>query len=447
VTATIVLEPIARFDAVAACFTDWEGGPTDRHAWLAGEPIGARWRRDGAEVSYSANPVIGLRVLSGADLGGLADGLPVLSPSRARELSRSDDLQHALLGITASGLYGDLAAVPELTELARDSRRQVRDASELALRRVGLASFELATDRIAQRRRESPERDPLFGLLGPAATRRQLIRWLALRPPEERERRVELVRAALHDDDWEVRWSAVIAAYELGLGELTLEIKRCRPAGAAHRLDRQILEALREVVGWHLAGGKSEHSGATHLRACLTGDAPRRDRAFLLITALRHPLPVSPVPTSPAGFCTVPAVMHWVGDPDLPSKPLRAVVPRCTFSIAETARGPVPYESVPAALRALSRELRLPLRLPSAEELELAVRGPDGRRYPWGNGRERGARQARSPWGLLDPLASAEWVDQDGAPLALGDALAGCAGPLRPATEAAVRAVVADDTD
>jgi hypothetical protein len=441
-TGAIVFEPGVRFDTIAACFADWEGGATDQHLWIADEPIGARWRRGEEEVVYSANPAINLRVLSGDRVSRHADRLPVLTPARARSLVLSAELDQALLGITACGLHGDLAAVEELTQLAGDERPEVGAAAELALQRIGVASFALADDRIAERRRRLPDQDPVFGLAGSHSMRRQLVRWLAVDAPADRRRQVALVTAALRDDDWEVRWSAVIAAYELGLRELVLEIKRCQPADEAPREDRQILEALRDVVGWHLVGGESERGGAEHLRACLAGNAERHDRAFLLVTALRRPLPVATVRPSPPGFCTVPTILHWLGDPEVTHNPLRAVVPRSDFSITETLRGVAARDDVTDALAELSESLRLPLRLPTAEELELAVRGPDGRRYPWGNGRERRARRARSPWGLQEPLAEPEWVEREGHLFVLGGADPTCAGPLRTADTAALRPVI-----
>lgn len=443
-TTTIVLEPSVRFDAVARHFESWKGGPTDRHTWLAHEPIGARWTYEGIDVLYSANPAIDLRVLSGTDVGTHVEGLPVLTSARARSLARSSELEEALLGITACGLYGDLAAVTDLTQLARDERPEIGAAAELALQRIGVASLACAADRISERRRQAPDQDPVFGLVGSPSMRRQLVRWLGSEPPADRRRSVELVRAALRDDDWEVRWSGVVVAYELELREVVLDVKRCRPADDAHREDRRILEALRDVVGWHLVGGESPLDGAEQLRACLAGEAEVRDRAFLLVTSLRRPLPVATVPPSPPGFCTVPAILHWVGDPEVPANPLRALVPRAPLSIAETVHGPVAREAVMEVIRDLSSSLRLTLRLPTVEELEVAVRGPDGRRYPWGNGRQRYASRARSPWGLRVPLASPEWVEHAGELLALGGADPTCAGPARAAEAAALRPVVDD---
>jgi hypothetical protein len=427
---TLVLAPEVRYDQVAALFAGWEGGPTDRHAWLAGEPIGARWSRGEDEVRYSANPALGLRVLTGCELGGR---LPLLGRARARALAGSEDLADALLGITAAGLQEDLEAVEALEGLTRDPRPEVRAAAELALRRIGVAFLRLGADRLAQ------HHGVPLKFMGPPATRRQLVRLIAAHPPEDEQRREDILRAALADEDWEVRWSAVVAAWELGSEALAIDLRRCATADRAHTPDRQILEALRDVVGWHLVGGRSEHPGTTHLEACLNGEPAPHDRAFQLVTGLRRPLPLEPeTPGPPPGFCLVPAVLHWVGDADLPLHPLRAVVPDAPFAIAEDSHGEATAQELPARLSALARELGRPLRLPTADELERALRGPDARRHPWGNGRERSTPATRSPWGLRRPLARPEWVDTPDGPLALVHT---CAGPPQPVASAALRPV------
>ena len=57
------------------------------------------------------------------------------------------------------------------------------------------------------------------------------------------------------------------------------------------------------------------------------------------------------------------------------------------------------------------------LHLPSADQLEIAMRGPDGRRYPWGNCLRADGQLLASPWGIKKgPENIFEWTsDADAA--------------------------------
>jgi hypothetical protein len=281
----------------------------------------------------------------------------------------------------------------------------------------------------------------VFGLLGPAAIRRQVLRGFLADPPAERHRRLDVVSAALADDDWEVRWSAVVGAHDLGLAETVLAVRRC-PVGEAPDGDqREVLEVLRDVVGHRLVGGRSTRPGASQLAAILDEDDTDPDPPFLLVASLRRALPDEPDATGPAGYLRVPAVPHWLGNTDTA---IRRTTPRASYLIGATPLPDVPREDVQPRLAELAADIGRACRLPTADELEMATRGPDGRRFPWGNAREPGWQRALSPWGLAEPLQVPEWVASDEGAAALPSSRHGCGAAPEQVRTAALRPVVVD---
>jgi formylglycine-generating enzyme required for sulfatase activity len=69
------------------------------------------------------------------------------------------------------------------------------------------------------------------------------------------------------------------------------------------------------------------------------------------------------------------------------------------------------FEQAERLCEALSRVENVPLRLPTADEWEMAARGPDGRRFPWGNLPQEGGEQYPSPWGVENLVGDVpEWT-------------------------------------
>jgi hypothetical protein len=425
---------------------------------IGGEPELASFRSadDATLLTYTYNPVVGLRVLSlqgeapGEAARRIAAEFPTLGADEIDRLLDQRDPRRALLGAMAARTLEMRAAAPRIARLAahaepavaRTARAILRElTADIALEALG-AVFERVGADVAKAHAAYPTGADV-------ATRRQIVR----RRGRAGEQGAEAVlRQALADPDLEVRASTVLLTARAGVVALRTEVARADLTSADAPLasrDRRLLEAMRRAALASLDGQRSppapppeDTSEATerdHVWRCVLGlPVTAEDELFLTAGALTTPLDLPPAPLhgplgppADGGFRLAPlatrfrwiaATPHWLGheEPTEISNPIRRWTPPGGALIAErplTCRdvaalglpvsGPA---DAPAALtaaeasRALARlagAAATTVTRPPADLVEAGLRGPDGRRHPWGFCPTPAGPFEASPWGLV----------------------------------------------
>lgn len=314
---SLVLSPEINFDGIQRKLAELSWSRQQETSatapLLPGEPELASWTHNHADgrIVYTFNPVVSLRVLSfyGESAAELrietSARLPVLTPVDVLELLKSADLQKILLGIFAAGEMEATETLGALTSLLKHPEQIIAKAAAKTYQKLLRVMAEKNLHTLVREKARHPELSALFPLLGDAAQRQQILRWLIHDYTEANEQILAVLRTALRDKDWEVRATAMLAAARFKAAPLLNLVRQVElPQTSREGLDagdRRLLRALHHASVLLLAGhtipaeptdseDEREVARAQMLR-CVAGlPVSSFDRVFTFVRSLTQPL-------------------------------------------------------------------------------------------------------------------------------------------------------------
>lgn len=486
----ILIDPATPFaqvaQQVAAQGWHFQADATAPPPILAEEPEAAAWTRGSTRLLYTFQPATKLRVLAlkGPDAESAAEKLQSELPSfgldRAVAMLEGPETESVLRGLQAIEMLGRYEALGQVAELASNANATVARQARQTLARVVASAGAHVLRILGEWKQAHPELSSIFLLVGSAPNKLQILRWLAHDRAQSNPHIDAVLRTAFQDADWEVRVTAMVVAARLRARDLLREVSAVRlpedTADGVNRDERRMLRSFQLAAIELLQGvpvppplrapPTTRALMHDHLLRCLAGDAVAyHEKAFLHLTSLVTPLP-DEVPGPPVflpgiragddgyvleahriALCWVPPVEHWLGD-ELPrmqvANPIRNVRSAGFFVARDMSALPqlCNYDAAVDYCSRLSAATDLKIRLPTADEWEMAARGPDGRRFPWGNNARSEERFGASPWGMRDAVGrAAQWVSSPSEVLACGGEKQWVCAMREPASRDSLRAV------
>jgi formylglycine-generating enzyme required for sulfatase activity len=392
----------------------------------------------------------------------LTKHLPTLTLDAIQTLLHANQTENVLQGIAAAKAMKAIPLMEPLARLCNHPNPNISESAMQAFKQCFPDLLQTGFATLKQAKAKHPERSVLFSHLSDASQRRQILRWLIRDYSETNDHILATLGSALTDLDWEVRATAILAVARLKAVSLINLVRKVELPQTSREgldaVDRQLLLAFRKAAVAWLEGQQppqQENNPSTsreamrwHVLRCVAGlPVSWHDRVFLLAFSLTEPVPScerspSTLPTSiiedQDGYrlaqtglelVWIPPIQHWLGDDlehPLISHPIHSVNPATGFFITKypltqsliqkldtsLATNKTPnnqteyytcsWQEAQQIRTDLSQKLGLAFTLPTPDEWEMAARGPDGRRFPWGNGLECNMLRSPSPWGCRD---------------------------------------------
>jgi hypothetical protein len=459
---TMIVSPQVTFSEISDQLAGlgWQQESASESPILPGEPELAVFvhRQDATVIHYTFNPVVMLRVLQFRGSNAEAQRMhavrriPVLAVNDLRPLLSSGEIKRQLLGLFAVEELREIELIEHVTRLCAHAEDKISRTATRVRASLLTGTAARLVDQLETEQARHPERSVWFSNLHQPELRKQTLRWLMRDAQSSNQSIDQVLNSALKDSDPEVRVTAVLAAARLRATNLIpavrdAEIPTSSSAGADER-DRFFYQRLRQTtVGYLSMEDRAKNQQAAEKRMefekAVSGAIEVRDDPTLLLYSLTTPVQLGDKPAQrpeaveerDGNYCLrrsgirlrwVAPVPHWLGEDSaraLFPNPIRRVSPGSGFFIAEL---PITsklalwiFDAKYPAAAAVQRETEpfvcgygeaehlcevlghlesVHLQLATADQWEMAARGPDGRRYPWGNSLTEAGPLQPSPW-------------------------------------------------
>ncbi len=467
----IILKPEFSYEILSRTLTElnWKETPgiNALPPIRPGEPETAIWKHASQKTKliYSFNPVVNLRVVkfqteSNGHINELMNKFSVISEAEIFNLLVSENIKKLLFGIWASEEIELISATGIIHKLGNHKNKQVAKAAKRTSKLLSKKILETGNRFVNRQKALHPKRSVLFELSGDAFVRRQVLRWLAHESTSDQPGVENSLRSGLIDRDWEVRVTAMLVAARMEVTELAKQVRRIKLPDSKHSgLDRdeiRLLEVIRRLC-FGLLDGRVNLNEFSQLLKNTTGPRPdllkhlyctikgkqvkKYDRALLFVHAFITPVKADikiPEKLHPGiiekkgrfylnssfhELVWVPPVPFYIGNGN--EKPVQFIEPENGFFMLRdpSVLGKThTFDDALSLCRRLSDQEGTPIRLPTINEWERALRGPDGRLYPWGNGFvPKKVDTVETAWGFITKQSSTgEWaVDNNQSPVAV----------------------------
>ncbi len=330
-------------------------------------------------------------------------------------------------------------------------------------------------------------REEIFESLQDPSDRREVIRWIMHDHNKGSDHIERIFRMAFKDEDWEVQLSTMLACVKLKMPVLIPTIKKLElPKSTNSGLTKEELNMLvgMKNVSLDLLRGTPIPDEPTKLetpeekkdyltRLVGRGSMKILNNAFLLYTSLTLPVyPIQDIPARIHASIEKKSNQYFLGDIELKLIPdYRVFIGSSAISYLPVkvsklplgtfvSKHPINYnqfiledsmktgdedlvkcslEEAQEFCSSLTEKYNIQVSIPNAESWEIALRGSNGRFYPWGNAYEPLQFDRPNMWGLKQyGNHGGEWTSnslKDGRQIIKGADATGRVAPIQADTK------------